>query len=155
MTVLAFALMLALAAQDDGAAVKTWRGPGRFCGYATSLQVARGETLEPTAAAVEAAGYRWSGRFGTIEVAEVNWAARPKFAGTALSSAWRRHLYRQKLDTGRWQYTLWDGGSLVAKLTGDRFDGSARDLRLVDRVALVDRAGARERGCRFRLVYAP
>jgi hypothetical protein len=149
----AMPFLLALAAPGGDAASDPWRGPGRFCGYATAIDLIDGETLTPGDGAVEVAEYRWSGAFGSVDVSEINWAVAPRHAGREVESTQRRHVYRKR-DAGHWRYTLWDGGKLVARISGTAFDGSIRDLGLMRRISLVDHAGANAPDCKFRIYYA-
>ncbi len=151
---LALALVTTLAAGDGESEKEPWQGPGRFCGYATVLDLADREQLVLGEGGMHSSHYRWSGPFGAIDVSEINWASPPDGSGRVIVETGSRRTYRKRLVSGEWKYAVWDKGHLTAYLSSNAFDGSKRDLTLVDRIALVDHAGETAKDCKYRLVFS-
>jgi hypothetical protein len=152
---LILALLAALDEPADPARDETpWAGPGRFCGYATEIDLAEGETISPGRLGIHSAAFEWSGKFGTVSVSEVNWAAKPRGTPVLLEGVDRSQVVRvARLGPGP-TYALWNGKQLAAYVSGAPLRNQAALAGILRRIALADHAGERSKGCKYRMLFS-
>jgi hypothetical protein len=151
-------LILALLAAPEAAAepaqAESWAGPGRYCGYATEIDLAEGETISTRRLGIHGAAFEWMGKFGRIEVSEINWASRPVGRPVHIEGIDRARVVRVTRRGAGPTYALWNENHLAAYLTGPALRNQAAVAGILRRIELVDHAGERSEGCKYRTLFS-
>ena len=135
-------------------APRPWAGPGRFCGYATVIDLRPDEQITARQGGIHSATYVWSGPFGSIAVSEINWASRPTQVVRKVSSEGGIEIFQLRGGTSKPLYVVSDGGHLVAYLTSPQFRKNTSDLDRIRRIGLFDHAGDEAKGCKYRMIFS-
>ncbi|WCM27836.1 hypothetical protein NDN01_02590 [Sphingomonas sp. QA11] len=155
---LAFVLLVPLqaapAVEPEEPAPRPWVGPGRFCGYASVIDLQPGEQIIAGEGGVHGASYIWSGPFGAIVVDEINWASRPKHVVRSISKEGGIEIFQLRGGGSKPLYVVSDGGHLVAYLSSSMFRKNKSDLKYIRRIGLSDHAGDKGTGCKYRMLFS-
>jgi len=147
------ALLLAILLETSVARARPFEGPGLYCGYATKIMLAPGETLSVTDGGMHSNGLVWTGDFGSLDITEINWAAKPQRILEEVPNESAAHLFL--LDRIKPRFALWDGGHLAVYFSGRAFNRGKTRRALLSRISLADHAGAeRNPDCKFGAVFS-
>jgi len=142
------AACLALAAAPQAVA-GDWKGPGRFCGYSPIIDLVQDEEVTVLTGAIHSGTFRWDGAFGSLKVAGVGLASRPK--GRVVAPTGKGHKrFGQRRDTNGYTVAIWNGETGAAYFTSPRPLTKAQ-FAAIDRVDLFNE-GEEPKGCDFRTV---
>ena len=151
-------LILALLAAPEAPAERAqgdpWPGPGRYCGYATEIDLAEGETISTRRLGLHGAAFEWAGKFGTIEVREINWASKPAGRPIHIDGIDRLQVVRVTRPGPGPTYALWSDEHLAAYVSGPAFRSKAAVAGILRRIELVDHAGERSENCKYRTLFS-
>lgn len=121
-------------------------GPGKFCGYATIIQLQDGETISPGEGGIHGGNFVWEGEFGRLEVVEIGWA-KPR--GSTMQTRTAAGMLQIAESTERFDFvrTIWNGEYGVATFTSSaRLLGHHIDA--IGRVTLFNE-GERPQDCDY------
>lgn len=147
---LLLALPAAMGAQS--AQASELAGPGRFCGYSPIVDLLPGERIVTLEGGIHAGTFRWDGPFGSLEVAGVGWASRPRGNLAARRTARGHAIFKERMREGRYSVAIWNGRNGAAYFT------SPSPLTRAQRAAIerVDlfQEGEEPEGCRLRTMFS-
>jgi hypothetical protein len=122
-------------------------GPKRFCGYAPIIDLLPGETISLLEGGFHAGSFRWRGAFGSLEVAGIGWASRPRGRVTRVGEGDRPYRFAQRRDDDGYVVAIWNGAQGAAYFRSDKPFTRSQKLA-IERVKLFQE-GERPLGCDF------
>jgi hypothetical protein len=152
--VTAGAILAALAAAGAAASDKPWTGPGRFCGYATVIDLLPAESIGERELGIHGAQYLWISDRGAVRIQEINWAAEPRPVARRLGTVNDAELVALGRKSKLGRYALWNGDHLAAYFTSSAVRSDTDALHIARRLMLVDHAGAKGEGCKYRILFS-
>jgi hypothetical protein len=151
MKVLVVILLVAAAAVPTPAEAGEIRGPGRFCGYSSIIDLLPGEKITTLGGGIHSGRFRWEGEFGSLEVLGIGWASRPKGRIVRGLSSTKPARFSQRRVNGAYEVAIWNGAQGAAYFRSEE-PISALQLQAIDRVSLFQE-GQEPTGCDLRTVF--
>jgi hypothetical protein len=139
------AMLLGLAPPSD------WAGPGRFCGYSPIIDMIRGERIETLSGGIHGSSFRWTGRFGTLEVHGIGWASKPGGRMLSRRTAKGNYIFAEQIADNGYVVAIWNGEHGAAYFSSSE-PMTRQDYAAIDRVALFNE-GEEPQGCKYRTVF--
>jgi hypothetical protein len=130
----------------------TLSGPARFCGYSPIIDLEPSEQIETLEGGIHGGSFRWTGNFGSLDVAGIGWASKPP--GRTAQQRTSKGLFRfqQLRRNGKYAVAIWNGRQGAAYFSSPR-PLTKLQLAAIDRVDLYQE-GEEPQGCKLRTIFS-
>ena len=127
-------------------------GPGRFCGYASIIDLISGEKVTTLRGGIHGGSFRWDGKFGSLEVLGIGSASRPEGSVVRSGSGTEPQRFAQRRDGKQFSVAIWNGANGAAYFNSKKPLTKAQ-LAAIDRVILFEE-GQTPSDCDLRTVFS-
>lgn len=127
-------------------------GPARFCGFSPIIDLLPGEKITTLQGGIHGGRFRWDGAFGSLEVAGIGWASRPRGRIITEQSDTNPARFEQRLTNGRYEIAIWNGGNGAAYFSSES-RLTTPQIDAIDRVRLFEE-GQEPADCDLRTVFS-